>query len=124
MKTTILLPLILIPSFLSLSSSAEVSATRTAPESVDIMRGCRKPVLDTREASRILFHTRLDQLDETYGQDLRDKRSDPLFIAWCGADFVLFNGVRPAEENNTAFGDVLYLRFQDRSYALLEERWG
>ncbi|MEL7255117.1 MAG: hypothetical protein AAFZ04_14740 [Pseudomonadota bacterium] len=85
----------------------------------EIFDGCRAPVLDPREASKILFQNRVDDLHEVLKSDLPDTGNTPLFIARCGSEFVLFHR-RPAEDP----GDTLYLRFEEGSFALLGEAWG
>lgn len=84
-----------------------------------IFNGCRPPVLDTREASKILFQKRVDDLDAALRSDLPDTGDDPLFISRCGSEFVLFH--RPEPDHS---GDILYLRFEEGSFELLQEAWG
>lgn len=84
-----------------------------------IFDGCRPPVLDTREASKILFEKRVDGLDATLRSDLPDTGDNPLFISRCGSEFVLFHRAAPDHS-----GDILYLRFEEGSFELLDEAWG
>ncbi len=119
MKTTLLLPLILITGFGSYSQDNDFSPVAEADPIDVFMEGCRKPVLDTREASAILFQTRLDEIERDYGTDTTGFDT-PLFIARCGAEFVLFNGGAAADPETAR---TLYLRYQDKTYELVGELW-
>lgn len=125
MQTSLLLPLILIATTHPDANSGAASAEQGAVAVADFLDGCRHPVLDTRESSRILFQTRLDALDEVFRTGLPDRVNEPLFIARCGQDFVLFNRrMARDEQSGDQSGDVLYLRFEEGTFALLQEHWG
>mgnify|MGYP001804743967 FL=1 len=111
MQISLLLPLILIS---GTGSDAQITAASKAPATAviqDMFDGCRSPVLDTTEASRILYDAQRGDTDAT--------PTAPLFIARCGAEFVLFT--RPSSD---ADAPVLYARFQDGTYDLIEARRG
>ncbi len=84
-----------------------------------IFEGCRSPVLDTRLSSKILFERQVEPLHETLRSHLPDTERSPLFISRCGSEFVLFHR-RDADQP----GDILYLRFEEGSFELLDEAWG
>ncbi|MEM7597991.1 MAG: hypothetical protein AAF382_09875 [Pseudomonadota bacterium] len=109
MQISILLPLILIS---GTGSDAQIKSTAKMQQHAvvqDMFDGCRSPVLDTTEASRILYDAQLGETEVA--------PDAPLFIARCGSEFVLFT--RPDSEV-----DVLYARFQDGTYDLIEARRG
>lgn len=84
-----------------------------------IFEGCRPPVLDPRQSSKILFRNRVESLDASQRTDLPDAEETPLFISRCGSEFVLFPRRQEGEP-----GDLLYLRFEEGSFDLLDEVWG
>lgn len=98
--------------------SVSVAAARKDPLRA-IFEGCRPPVLDPRQSSKILFRNRVASLDASQRIDLPDAEETPLFISRCGSEFVLFPR-RPEGES----GDLLYLRFEEGSFELLDEVWG
>ena len=112
MQTSILLPLILISGTGSETRSADRSVTTENAALQEMLEGCRSPVLDTTEASRILYAAQL-------GVASPDAPKAPLFIARCGDEFVLFTRLAAGSEDQ-----VLYARFQDRTYDLIEARRG
>ncbi|MEM7733551.1 MAG: hypothetical protein AAF280_12335 [Pseudomonadota bacterium] len=85
----------------------------------EIFDGCRPPVLDMREASKILYQKRLNGLHDALRTNLPNTVDTPLFISRCGSEFVLFHR-RAADQP----GDILYLRFKEGSFQLLDEVWG
>lgn len=84
-----------------------------------IFEGCRPPVLDTRLSSKILFDRQVEPLHDSLRANLPDTEETPLFISRCGIEFVLFHR-RDTEQP----GDILYLRFEEGSFELLDEAWG
>lgn len=118
MQTSIFLPLILIAGTGSDTAVVQEAAQDVTSVSA-VLDGCRSPVLDTRESSKILYQNRLDALDDALRVGLPDVGDQPIFIARCGTEFVLFT--RPAQ---TAEGDMLFLRFEEGSFELVGEVWG
>ncbi|MEL7280934.1 MAG: hypothetical protein AAFY35_16750 [Pseudomonadota bacterium] len=117
MQTSILLPLILISGTGSDTRSADRSVTTENAALQEMLAGCRSPVLDTTEASRILYDAQLGNTQ--LGGASPDAPKPPLFIARCGDEFVLFTRRAVGSEDQ-----VLYARFQDRTYDLIEARRG
>lgn len=118
MQTSIFLPLILIA-----GTGADTAQTATAQVQnnaslQDVFNGCRAPVLDPTEASRILYDA---QMETGNASDKTEPTQNPLFIARCGDEFVLFERNKVSAEDTQ---EVLYLRFQDGTYELVDKRWG
>ncbi|MEM6587656.1 MAG: hypothetical protein AAF641_04350 [Pseudomonadota bacterium] len=143
MQTSLLLPLILLSTngpavptshnttladaiprhYAALNETGQTLSIKDAPargdQIAEIFDGCRPPVLDPREASKILYQRKVDGLHDALRADLPRASEEPLFISRCGSEFVLFHR-RAADQP----GDILYLRFKEGSFELLEEAWG
>ena len=124
MKTALMLPFILINGAAQLSQP-DISQEYTVSGLTErvhnaIFQGCSSPVLDTRLPSQILFDTHVGEVGRAQADAMRGDAEVHLFIARCGEEFVLFNGQRGSD---SPFEDVLYLRFAEGSYELVDQAW-
>lgn len=139
MQTSLLLPLILIAGTGSTPTISDpvisgINTVQSAAHDVavtQIFEGCRSPVLDTREPSKILFQKRLDAFDEVLRDDFAGVDEAPLFVAQCGEEFVLFTrptDMRGAERLAAPDGPAaplgLYVRYERATYSVVQEHWG